>query len=265
MRRAGSLAKAKLEKRLPQPPPGYGCEVWIPELALKYWRTRDTASVTWQTEWSSLGAPRLDPFAEAAWQLCLKGVLRPGPGGDHVAQTGTSVGFGFTLTAFGVEWAMNAPNQAPTDPTRFGALLQQIPRNYGPAFLPRAVEAASCYRSANYLACCAMAGAAAEAILLTISAAKVGGQEEAIRIYHSSGGRNKTLNRVAGTLPKQLKSDITSLANLVSFWRDEAAHGISTVISEIQASMALTHLLNFAQIIHHNWRVIAEEDHASDS
>jgi hypothetical protein len=44
-----------------------------------------------------------------------------------------------------------------------------------------------------------------------------------------------------------------SAIGLLSFWRDDAAHGLASEISEIEAHEALARLLRFAQFATENW------------
>lgn len=230
-----------------------GCEVWLPSIALKYWAQQAGHGIPSLVDSSSLREHHLDPFADAAWYLCRMGVLRPGPSADRAGHSTGSLGYGFTLTGYGLEWVRTATERLPLDPSRFADLLTNISRDFGEAFLPRAREAAACYRTGNYLACCAMAGAAAEAILLSVASAKAGSADEALRTYRSSGGRDQTVRRIAGSVSKNLSADFSTLSGIVGYWRDEAAHGANTSISEVEASMALSQLLRFAQLTHDRW------------
>jgi len=78
-------------------------------------------------------------------------------------------GDGFSLTAFGRGWVQTAAQHPPSDPSRFSEVLQPFIGFFGEGFAQRATEASRCYRTTNYLACCVMAGAAAESILLAVA------------------------------------------------------------------------------------------------
>jgi hypothetical protein len=56
-------------------------------------------------------------------------------------------------------------------------VLQPFIGRFGDGFAQRAAEASRCHRTTNYLACCVMAGAAAESILLAVAIAKMAGDE----------------------------------------------------------------------------------------
>jgi hypothetical protein len=72
-----------------------------------------------------------------------------------------------------------------------------VPR-LGPGFGQRAVEAVRTYRTANYLAACAMAGAAAESILLAAAIAKSGDEAKILKMYDNAGGRSRVTTYVTG-------------------------------------------------------------------
>src|SRR5208283_1226627 len=67
--------------------------------------------------------------------------------------------------------------------------------------LQRATEAAKCHQFGNYLACCAMCGAAAESALLAIAIAKTSNEESVLREYRSGGGRQKVMAKIFGNTP----------------------------------------------------------------
>jgi hypothetical protein len=50
-----------------------------------------------------------------------------------------------------------------------------------------------------------------------------------------------------------LAGPFRSATGLLSYWRDDAAHGIASDISEIEAHEALSRLLRFSQLANDNW------------
>jgi hypothetical protein len=52
----------------------------------------------------------------------------------------------------------------------------------------------------NYLACCAMAGAAAESILLAVAIAKTGDEDKMLKTYRAAGGRRDLTRLVAASV-----------------------------------------------------------------
>jgi hypothetical protein len=197
------------------------------------------------------------PFHDAAWELARRGVLRPGP-----AFPGLSVGLrtsveadGFALTTTGRDWITKYDQQGPfpLDPGRFSILVDPYADRFGSAFIQRVTEAAGCYRSLNYLAACAMAGAACETILLTIAIQRTKDEEKAVKIYRSRDGRRTLINLITTNLKPHMKQAIETATSLLSYWRDAAAHGHATEISEFAAHDALSRLLRFAQFVNENW------------
>lgn len=195
------------------------------------------------------------PFYDAAWELCRIGVLRPGA----VAPKGGGGGGAFrgddyALTAFGIQWVKAAAGglAIPTDPGRFIEVIKPFEKVYGAAFLQRASEAVRCHRTNNYLACCVMAGAAVESILLALAIAKTGDEDKVIAEYRAASGRKKIMDRLLANVSQTVADPFRSAAGILSFWRDEAGHGRETTISEIEAHSALTQLLRLAQFASDN-------------
>jgi hypothetical protein len=155
----------------------------------------------------------------------------------------------------GREWIRKYDQQGPflLDPGRFSILVQPYTDRFGSAFIQRVTEAAGCYRSLNYLAACAMAGAACETILLAIAIQKTKDENQAVRMYRTRDGRRNLVNFITTNLKPHMKQAIETATSLLSYWRDSAAHGHATEISEFAAHDALSRLLRFAQFVNENW------------
>jgi hypothetical protein len=184
-------------------------------------------------------------------------VLRPGRAAPY-AQLGGGGDInvdGYSVTVFGRAWLKAAieRREPPSDPSRFAEVIGPFVHRFGLAFEQRAVEAARCYRTGNYLSCCVMAGAAAESILIATAVQKVGDEKSVLNSYRGSGGRDKTIRRITENVNQGLKEQFVAGCQLLSFWRDEAAHGSPTTISEVQAHTARGQLLRFAQLTEDNW------------
>lgn len=144
----------------------YGYDLFIPNLMFDYLRTNEGAA-----EWSA-AIPRMREisplFFAAAWELCRRGILRPGVvvWGEQATDQG-SAGSGFSVTPFGRSWLAESDRDdyVPTEPGRFVEMLKPSAQRFGPAFQARGLEAVRCYGAHCYLACCAMCGAAAETVL----------------------------------------------------------------------------------------------------
>jgi hypothetical protein len=160
----------------------------------------------------------------------------------------------------GRDWIMKYDQQGPfpADPARFATLLSPYTARFGPAFNQRITEAAGCYRTLNYFAACAMAGAACEAILLTVASAKIGDEEKARHIYNGRDGRRMLIREISATARPVVKQAVETATSLLSYWRDNAAHGYATAISEFAAHDALSRLLRFAQFVDQHWSEVTE-------
>jgi hypothetical protein len=172
----------------------------------------------------------------------------------HFVGVTRTAGNGFSLTEIGREWISNYDQEVlfPLDPGRFATLLDSYGHRFGPAFKQRITEANGCYRTMNYFAACAMAGAACETILLAIGFAKIS-EEKALQIYSGRDGRRLLIKQISMTLSSSLKQPIETAASILSYWRDNAAHGYATEITEFSAHDALSRLLRFAQFVDRNW------------
>ncbi len=124
---------------------------------------------------------------------------------------------------------------------------------FGEGFMRRATEAINCYDVRQYLACCVMAGAAAEGIILTAAIARSGDEEETLRAYLGRDGRRVIERRLTGQAQRHIQDDFRSYMDLLKFWRDNAAHGAITSIAEEEAYLALVNLARFARFVEQNW------------
>jgi hypothetical protein len=195
-------------------------------------------------------------FYDACWELCRRGILRPGIKhyGAQATPEGAS-GNGYTITPFGRIW-LNEGGQddfVPTEPERFGEILEKYKSKFGPGFHERAQQAIRCYGAHAYLACCVMCGASAESIILAASIAKEKDEEKILKIYSSANGRRKIENILIGKIRKQLHDDYKTYSTLLKYWRDEAAHGRASKIVDNEAYTSLILLLRLSMFINDNW------------
>jgi hypothetical protein len=225
----------------------YGYDLYLPNVIFEYLRGNEGAS-----HWDSV-RPRMEElspmFYAAAWELCRRGILRPGVRvwGKQVTDDGSG-GSGFSITPFGHTWLResNRDDYVPTEPGRFAQMLSGFVGRFGPAFQARAQEAVRCYGAHCYLACCAMCGAAAETILLTL-ARGVKPEGDVLKAYRTSGGRGKLEAWIAGQAPARVKAEFAAFIGLLDYWRDDAAHGLPSSIADQEAFTSLALLLRFAQ------------------
>jgi len=242
--------------RNPRPDEGYstqGYEIHLPIVIAAYIREIEQST---QHPTEVFNGPRLvelsPTFYDAAWELCRRGVLRPSikKANEYVMPAG---GDGYTLTALGRKWiAQGDPSLILLEPGRMGQLFGKLSQHLGAGFLQRANEAVRCYAFGAHLASCAMCGAATESILLAIASAKIG-EDAALKLYRARDGRRQTTEIVIGSASRALAEPFRSATSLLNYWRDEAAHGRPSTISEIEAYTAIGRLLGFAQFASDNW------------
>jgi hypothetical protein len=98
-----------------------------------------------------------------------------------------------------------------------------------------------------------MCGAAAESILLPAAIAKTRDEVGILKSYRTVNGRQKVTDTVVGQARKPIDEQFRSATGLLSYWRDDAAHGLASTITEIESHEALARLLRFAQFVTDNW------------
>jgi hypothetical protein len=196
------------------------------------------------------------PFYDAAWNLCTRGILRPGiiyP--QRQFEYIEIIGAGFNLTPYGRQWLNQTSGYEciPSQYGRFSQLLARHTHRFGNGYQVRSQEAVSCYRAHTYLACCVMCGAASESILLALATAKTGDEERVLRDYGTATGRTKIEKLLLSQQNSYVYQELPNYTNLLKYWRDDAAHGADTTISESEAFTSLLLLLRFAQFADQGW------------
>jgi hypothetical protein len=234
----------------------YGYELYIPEIIRAYIRAANPKAqgLDIDTEIYKRKNELAPAFLAAAWELCRRGIIRPGVYGLGYQSTDEgSAGFGYTVTPFGRQWLAesNRDDYVPVEPGRFGQMLAPFSPRFGAAFQERAQEAIRCYGAHAYLACCAMCGAAAESILLATAVAQQG--ESAVEAYLSSKGRSRLEASLLGQVSDQTRREFLGFTALIKYWRDAAAHGAPANLSDNEAYTSLAMLLRFAQFATDHW------------
>jgi hypothetical protein len=198
-----------------------------------------------------------EPFFAASWSLCRRGILRPGVQTYNTQSTEDgSAGSGYSVTPFGKQWLKEAGGKydyVPTESGRFAEMLARFSPDFGEGFKERSQEAVRCYGAHAYLACCAMCGAAAEAIYLAIAIQKYGDKDRAEKEYLASGGRGRVEKRILGNVSETLAAEFRGYTTLLKYWRDSTAHGLASGIDDSQAFTSLAYLLRFAQFATDRW------------
>src|SRR5260370_9728136 len=199
----------------------YGFEIYLRNVIADY--LKETERVF---DRDSPRSRELSPvFYEAAWDLCRHGVLRPGVKRMGLQSDG-GVGDGYCVTALGRSWIeQGAPAFVVFEPSRLGKLFESLSPNLGRGFLQRANEAVQCHRFSAYLACCAMCGAAAEALLLAVAIQKTKNEAATLNMYKGQSGRRRVVNSIVAQLRQSIAGPFESATGLLSYWRDQTAHG----------------------------------------
>lgn len=110
-------------------------------------------------------------FMEAAWELCRRGIVRPGIRND-AAQGVVEGGYSLTVAGASALDHLDVTAILITQPGSLAATFAEYQR-YGEGFHQRVQEAVKCRNAEAWLACCAMVGAAAESVLLALAIAKL--------------------------------------------------------------------------------------------
>ena len=229
----------------------YGYDVYLPALIRTYLRSRGVQHDEEERKLSEM----IPSFYAAAWDLCRRGILRPGVHSYGAQATNDgNAGNGYSITPFGQKWLEEGEKDdyVPTEPGRFAEMLEAFRDRFGPGFYERAQEAVRCYGAHAYLACCAMCGAASESILLATAIAKHG-EAEVLKIYVAANGRSKVENMIVGQAKDYIKREYRGYTSLLKYWRDESAHGKRLGISDNEAYTSLALLLRFAHFVNDNW------------
>jgi hypothetical protein len=238
----------------------YGYDLYLPNLMREYATSEETNA-----------GPPADPrggverrikvlsphFFAAAWELCRRGIIRPGIQTLDAQSTETgSAGCGYSVTPFGKTWLAESHSDdfVPTEPERLGRLLAPYKDRFGPGFHDRAQQAVRCYGAHAYLACCAMCGAAAESVLLSVAIAKTGDEAMILKEYRAASGRSKVENVILGKSRHSLQIGLRAFTESLKYWRDESAHGLASKISDEHAYTSLALMLRLAQFASDNWQ-----------
>jgi hypothetical protein len=233
----------------------YGYDLYMPNVLMEpfselqtEWRQRNPNIGMVQFEMDHI--TNSEPFYDAAWGLCTRGVLRPGivyPQ-RHIEHAGI-IGAGFHITPYGKEWLNETSGYecVPSEYGRFSQLLTSHSTRFGSGYHALSQEAVSCYRAHTYLACCAMCGAASESILLALAIDKVGNEEQVLQDYRTNTGRTKIERLLLAQRNSYIQQELPNYTSLLKYWRDDATHGMGTNISEGEAFTSLVLLLRFAQ------------------
>ena len=236
----------------------FGCDVYMPQIFNLYLK-----NVCGHQDYRiEAGYEEIAPaFYAAAWELCRRGVLRPGVSNFNQHEQGGFVN-GYSITPTGAKWIKEAGHYdcLPIEPGRFSKLLDSFFPRFGADFRERSQEALRCYGANAYLACCAMCGAAAESILLAVAIAKDGDQEKIEKAYLASGGRGKIEKIILTSQPDPVEKECRGYLSLLKYWGDLTPHGKASGITDGEAHTSLMLLLRFAQFVNDRWDELTRRD-----
>src|SRR5262249_6256453 len=127
-------------------------------------------------------------FYEAAWELCRRGIVRPGVrmAGAQAVEEG---GYSLTVAGRAALEDLDPATILIAQPGSLAAALTDYRPRFGDGFHQRSQEAIRCRDAEAWLACCAMAGAAAESVLLALAIQKDGDEGKVLKAYGQAGGR----------------------------------------------------------------------------
>jgi hypothetical protein len=192
------------------------------------------------------GEPYFRPFFDAAWYLCRIGETAPaseirGPGFN---------GDGYSITSFGREWLASSAQRPPSDPSRFVQIIRPLATRFGRGFsnVQRRRQLAT---GPEIILPAARLRARPSQFCWRSRLQRWG--RRVVAEYRSGGGRAKIIRRTLGNVAKPLSDQFTSAASLVTYWRNETAHGTHTTINEAQVCMSLGELLRFAHFASDHW------------
>ncbi len=237
----------------------YGYDLYLPKI-MRSWISESAAELGIERDWPDRYLPEVSvQFYSAAWELCRRGILRPGIRQHGLQSTEDgSAGNGYSLTPFGKQWLSEKDKDAlvPTEPGRFSEMISPFGKIYGPGFQERADEAIRCYSAGAYLACCILCGAAAESVLLSLAVRKTQDEAEVLKKYKAANGRKTLENMIIGEQRSAIKSDFEVCFSLLKYWRDEGAHGKQFRVGENEAYTSLALLLRCAQFAKNNYQTL---------
>jgi len=241
--------------------PNYGYDLYIRDVIHQYVLTEERTNRG--NEPVDLRVKEISPsFLAAAWELARRGVIRPGVSSLGAQSTDEGgAGSGYSVTPFGRQWLAESNDSfVPTEPERFGRLLEPYKERFGQGFHQRAQEAIRCYGAHAYLACCVMCGAAAESVLLALATRKAGEEPQVLQTYRAANGRTKIENLILGKARLSVQTTFRGLTDVMKYWRDESAHGTTSAISDVEALTSASLLLRLAQYASEQWDELTRSD-----
>ena len=224
----------------------YGYEVYLVNVVL------ETFHNVHPNERDGLLRKKMGAFGDAAWDLCRRGILRPSP---FTIEPGNPDGLGYTITPQGANWLEEVKKDPfiAIEPTQLAEMLTKHRKRFGDGFHERAQEAVKDYRSVAYLSCCAMCGAAAESVMLAAAFAKKNDSAAVLKEYATAGGRGRIQKLILAGATDPIRADATPGLALLRYWRDDAAHGGPSGVTEATAFTSILLLVRLAALFDDHW------------
>ena len=231
------------------------CKIYIPHVLQAYLSSVTGRTVDANEATSRL--PELGPFFyDGAWELCRRGILRPSHEPPRTVGAAGLLGPNYYLpTTSGLRWLEDATQYdlLLLEPGRMAKALAGFHQKFGDGYLERSQEAIRCYNALAFLGCCAMCGAAAESIALKLAVIREGDEDKVLRAYQSANGRKKIEDIILNQRTASTRRTFSGHMDLLKYWRDAAAHGERTGISEGEAFISLTQLYRLAIFGDQHW------------
>lgn len=230
----------------------YGYHVYLPHVVRTYTGNSHDPSEDHKSQDALIPI-----FADCAWELCARGILRPGIARrDGQGTDDGRDGNGYSITSSGMKWFKERSDSLVlvTDVDLFSQAIGRFGKQFGAGFIQRAEEAAGCFRYRCLLSCCVMCGAASESVILRLAIQKTKDADRVLKDYKSAGGRERVKNLLLGQASTALRSQVEDTGlKLLSYWRDISAHGLEVPVSDVEALAAMTLLLRFCQVVTDHW------------
>lgn len=232
----------------------YGYELYLPELIDLYIQNELKVDNKQPTPQHPYNLPELlsTLFMDVCWYLCSINVLRPSV--KNMNGNGSNKP-GYSLTSRGIDWVQEANNQdyTPIESERFARIMEDFTKYYDVAFQERAQEAIRCNNNHTYLACCTMAGAAAETMLLVTaekSGVDVKGKDKVTIKWLTAELINKL---PAGITRAEVAQQLSIYSDIIKYWRDAGMHHKQWKAGADEAYLSLKTLLNMAFYVKSKW------------
>lgn len=74
-----------------------------------------------------------------------------------------------------------------------------------------------------------------------------------LKTYETAGGRTRVTTYVTGQATSAVQRQFLAALHILHYWRDDAAHGQQTTISEVESQSAISELLRLAQFVSDHW------------